>query len=141
VTEAQKAIVAQRAAGIATEIVEHPDKPGWFALAASDEQPRIRFMNFDDKQLTSSIGDARGSFNTESAGSLLPCPFCGGRAQICGEPDYADRHGLYVECQSADCWCSMGEFWDCDAMPDHYFRDVESAVAAWNRRANVKGEG
>lgn len=35
-TEAQKAIVAQRAAGIATEIVQHPDKPGWFALAASD---------------------------------------------------------------------------------------------------------
>ena len=37
-TEAQETVVARRAAGIATEIVEHPDKPGWFALAASDER-------------------------------------------------------------------------------------------------------
>jgi hypothetical protein len=43
---------------------------------------------------------------------------------------------LYVVCMSPDCWCSMGENWDRDAMPDHQFRDEESAVAAWNHRAN-----
>ena len=29
---------AHAAAGIATEIVEHPDKPGWFALAKGNDQ-------------------------------------------------------------------------------------------------------
>ena len=75
-----------------------------------------------------------------SAGSLLPCPFCGGEARICGEPEDANRYGLYVACMNRECGCSLGEVWDRDAMPDHDFRDEESARKAWNHRANAGGE-
>ena len=80
----------------------------------------------------------RAASSSAPACSLLPCPFCGGEARICG--DISDRNGVYVVCMSPDCWCSMGEHWDRDAMPDHQFRDEESAVAAWNRRANAEAQ-
>ncbi len=60
---------------------------------------------------------------------LLPCPFCTGTAQVCGEADYG---GVYVACLT--CSCALGEIWDRDAMPEHAFKSGAEAIAAWNSR-------
>jgi hypothetical protein len=60
---------------------------------------------------------------------LSPCPFCGGEARsIEGDGKW------YVTCTEAECFCSLGEIWDRDAMPDHHFTSEEDAVATWNAR-------
>ena len=55
---------------------------------------------------------------------LKPCPFCGGKADIC-----KDEHiGTYrVECQNTRCPC-IPSTWFCETKED--------AVKLWNRRAN-----
>lgn len=57
----------------------------------------------------------------EVANELLPCPFCGGKAEI-------DRYTIkpYVSCTR--CGCSM---------PDRH-QTVEQAIEAWNTRMPVK---
>jgi hypothetical protein len=68
---------------------------------------------------------------------LLPCPFCGGEAKICGE-DYGNGTGAYyVSCINDMCWCALGEMWDRDAMPDHMFGDEETAATYWNTRTPI----
>ena len=64
--------------------------------------------------------------------ALLPCPFCGSPGSIGGYTN--DSHGFYATCSSVECYVSVGESYDRDAMPDHMFRTEEEAVAAWNRR-------
>lgn len=78
--------------------------------------------------------DADGQASPASAGSLLPCPFCGGEAAISG----SDWNGpqFYVHCLTDDCYCCVGEGYDRDACPDHCFSSESDAAKAWNRRAN-----
>lgn len=61
---------------------------------------------------------------------------------VCGYPESPYDGGVYVACQSPDCWCAMGEAYDRDAMPDHQFISEANAIAAWNRRSNpaVRGD-
>lgn len=62
------------------------------------------------------------------AKGLLPCPFCGGPAELdnAAEPQFARRPT--VTCSNEDCF---------GYMPSAYFaRDVD-AIAAWNRRASL----
>ena len=71
---------------------------------------------------------------------LKPCPFCGSPALLSAYPH--DRPEMfYVACYSPDCYCTMGEFYDRDAMPDHPFREKDAAIAAWNRRAASEEAG
>lgn len=61
---------------------------------------------------------------------LFPCPFCGGEART-----VPGGRTWYVTCiESEDCYTSLGEFRDCDGMPEHRFASEEEAVAAWNVR-------
>ena len=64
---------------------------------------------------------------------LLPCPFCGKEAKIYGGYGVA----YYVSCTNYACWCSLGEMWDRDAMPDHMFGDKETAAIYWNKRTPI----
>ena len=64
---------------------------------------------------------------------LLPCPFCGKEAKIYGGYGVA----YYVSCTNDMCWCSLGEMWDRDAMPDHMFGDKETAAIYWNKRTPI----
>ena len=49
---------------------------------------------------------------------LLPCPFCGSEAHL---QEVTDNYMCFVCCMGAACWCSVGENYDRDAMPDHKF--------------------
>lgn len=60
---------------------------------------------------------------------LKPCPFCRGEARTVAGGDR-----WYVTCTEAECFCSLGEIYDRDAMPDHHFQTEQDAVAAWNTR-------
>lgn len=70
--------------------------------------------------------------------TLLPCPFCG------GEADIEEANGsFFARCIEVvpgllphrRCFAAMGENYDRDAMPEHMYSTAEDAVAAWNRRA------
>jgi len=80
-------------------------------------------------------GQNAGKPSTDQNGSLVACPFCGGKAGLIKSETYP--HTCYVECGSGNCWCSLGEHWDRDGFPDHLFRSEEEAVTAWNQRANT----
>jgi hypothetical protein len=67
------------------------------------------------------------------ADALLPCPFCGSSAHFGGD----QKNGVYVACDSIDCFATMGECYDRDAMPDHSFSAEEQAATAWNRRVSA----
>lgn len=55
--------------------------------------------------------------------TLLPCPFCGERAEV-----YDFKDGRYlVECSNTSC-----DVYPCTSI--HY--DKEDAIAAWNRRSD-----
>jgi hypothetical protein len=71
------------------------------------------------------------------AEELKPCPFCGSEAGIFGDKD---AH-FYAACKSKICFCSLGEKYDIDAMPEHIFGDKESAAYNWNQRANLSEGG
>lgn len=65
--------------------------------------------------------------------TLLPCPFCGGRAMISGG-DGCDGSGYCVRCTSCD--AEVGAFWyagyDCGLSDT-----AEVAAAEWNRRTEI----
>ena len=70
--------------------------------------------------------------------ALLPCPFCGHDAVL--RDDSGSAGGFYVACTFLDCFATMGEGYDRDAMPDHAYMNAEDAIYAWNtRRAPVTG--
>jgi hypothetical protein len=54
------------------------------------------------------------------------------KATISGEMNY--RGGFYVKCTSDNCYCSFGEGYDRDAMPDHQFISPTEAIKTWNNR-------
>ena len=67
--------------------------------------------------------------------TLLPCPFCGGKAAVVtrdvepqGDPWYGKKLETFSMCKSCGC-----------CLFDEYFHDgfdnEEEAIAAWNRRA------
>lgn len=67
---------------------------------------------------------------------LLPCPFCGGEAEIVGGPEnwtptFYDPDGggdpIAVVCKT--CACGL-----------HFFDGYAEAIAAWNRRANTENK-
>jgi hypothetical protein len=66
---------------------------------------------------------------------LLPCPFCGSDAVICG----GEGDNFYVSCTSKVCFCSLGERYYPGDIPAHMFGDKESAAYNWNRRTLGKG--
>ena len=55
---------------------------------------------------------------------LLPCPFCGGEAELIINPFYQRKA---VKCKK--CYASIG-----------MFDSAEQAIEAWNRRVPVKDE-
>lgn len=68
---------------------------------------------------------------------LSPCPRCGGGAEVF--PEESDA-GYYVMCAQpgfpfTECWLSLGEEYDRDAMPAHRFLTKEDAITAWNARS------
>lgn len=71
---------------------------------------------------------------------LLPCMRCRGGAEVF--PEESDD-GYYVMCAQpkfpfTECWLSLGEEYDRDAMPVHRFRTKEDAIEAWNTRAGSR---
>lgn len=55
---------------------------------------------------------------------LMPCPFCGGEAEVFSSPYYHKRFA--VRCNDNRC----------DVRPcTEYAKDINDAIAAWNRRA------
>lgn len=62
-------------------------------------------------------------FYSKTATELLPCPFCGGEANLEKSPESGKWH---VECGDADC---IG-FWTASV----YFDIEAEAIEAWNRR-------
>lgn len=57
---------------------------------------------------------------------MLPCPFCGSRAELGGY-----QSSWYIACTDEDCWARVhGSLWV----------EREEAIAAWNRRAPTEGE-
>lgn len=64
---------------------------------------------------------------------LKPCPFCGSHAKVLGSDE--NNEGFYASCMGDNCWATVGENYDRDAMPDHMFRTEEIATTTWNTRA------
>ena len=65
---------------------------------------------------------------------LMPCPFCGGEAQMVGGPeDWSptfndpDSGGDPISVVCKNCECGL-----------HFFEDYAEAIAAWSRRAHFK---
>ena len=70
--------------------------------------------------------------------SLLPCPFCGHRAEIRGEDRKAhfEGTGFYIVCLNEECGISMGD--ECCCPYDGktgQFDSKKEAAEAWNKRA------
>lgn len=64
---------------------------------------------------------------------IKKCPFCWSKATISGiEGQY------YAVCTSGNCFCSLGERYDRDGVPDHVFKTIKEAKDTWNTRGNVK---
>jgi hypothetical protein len=71
--------------------------------------------------------------------TLLPCPFCGGKAEL--RSDNGTYFVLCVELTPADlphrkCFAAMGENYDRDSMPEHMYFNEDQAIEAWNQRAS-----
>lgn len=58
---------------------------------------------------------------------LLPCPFCGGEAQMWG-----DASRTYIRCGNDQCIVYTG-----DPLPYNDVTHVQDAITAWNTRANL----
>ena len=64
---------------------------------------------------------------------LLPCPFCGGEAEIESISDqmgHLTLIGYIVKC--SECWCAP--------KPNNYEGNIENAIKRWNTRAAVTDE-
>ena len=62
-------------------------------------------------------------------GSLLPCPFCGGAAEVCYDDTFFGIFKRYmVECTV--CWASTHGYADTDLWKS----SRQEALDAWNRR-------
>jgi len=77
---------------------------------------------------------------------LLPCPFCGSKAEIDGD----DSIGFYVYCTASiinlhlpagfvsyevgKCRCTLGVHCQSDGEPDYWYKTKEEAALAWNTR-------
>lgn len=64
--------------------------------------------------------------NTEK---LLPCPFCGGEAELAHSND--NKHRPYIRCKfgafkNPPCPCSFPYQWS--------YKEIKGAVEAWNKR-------
>lgn len=66
--------------------------------------------------------------------SLKKCPFCYAKATIIG----TDNDRYCAVCTSGNCFASLGERYDRDAMPDHVFASIKEAAMAWNSRGPLK---
>ena len=78
-------------------------------------------------------GDARSVWRfgrrrwREMAEKLMPCPFCGGKAELIIAPGYfKPKSGWLVKCRNG---C-------CNQMP---YRSDQGAIEAWNRRVKDGG--
>ena len=56
---------------------------------------------------------------------LLPCPFCGGEAEVIFDGD-GEMSAVAVKCK------------DCGITTIHYLDDTRKAIEAWNRRVEPK---
>jgi len=63
--------------------------------------------------------------------SLLPCPFCGYKARICGDYTYKM---YYVACTNPVCGCAIGECYDAYGNANHRFSTEKEAAVVWNKR-------
>ena len=88
-------------------MIEIHDMGGYFA-------PHL-FVIADD------IGDIPPSRDNDE---LLPCPFCGGAAEIINIEDGGNAGGSFVHCTQ------------CEACSNVEFEFKENFVSNWNRRAN-----
>jgi hypothetical protein len=70
-----------------------------------------------------------------SGGELLPCPFCGGVAELRHEPDprVADRYGWAVRCKYGADAMVEGCLVTAETMP----MTKAGAIRAWNRRPSA----
>jgi Lar family restriction alleviation protein len=59
--------------------------------------------------------------------TLLPCPFCGGEAELYGVPHIPKGWDFIPRCKTTSC---------CGRQAKKY-SNRETAIAAWNRRANL----
>jgi len=66
------------------------------------------------------------------------CPFCGSVAVVREDTFCGVSKGFCVVCTGSDCFCTLGEGYDRDAIPDHCFSTEQEAIKAWNTRAEVK---
>lgn len=75
----------------------------------------------DDMKAKLETVDLSVESETEEEIHLLPCPFCGGEAELLMDFDGVEE-GIYtVECQM--CWATTA-----------IYLDEEDAINAWNRR-------
>ena len=77
-------------------------------------------------ELADEIEQEAGGQNITGNGELLPCPFCGGEAEIV-------ERGLLFIARCADGWCIGGGV-------SSTYTDAESAAKAWNTRAAMSYE-
>ena len=61
----------------------------------------------------------------ENAGALLPCPFCGDTAALCGKSRPEGGWDRWVGCYNDECAVTP---------ETHRYREEASAIAAWNKR-------
>lgn len=82
-----------------------------------------------------------GYLATDKAAALLPCPFCGGDAYVLiSQRNFTDASVMCRECSAE------GPMFDCQDETSEYIPDAEernraAAIAAWNHRTPLNGEG
>lgn len=80
--------------------------------------------------------------NAIEAANLLPCPFCGNPAELHHATqevtDGTTEHAYWIVCNSDDCGCELGYWlrWEC--VDWGTFDSKESAMDAWNYRAEIR---
>jgi hypothetical protein len=87
-------------------------------------QTRIRDLaeKLKEEQMSANTKHSEGRDMTKISGELLPCPFCGGSAEI---------SGASIECVNSDCW----------GPAIHHFAHAEDSIEAWNTRTSPPPSG